>query len=308
VNVASGDDVRPLATSSIRARSRPWALAGVWAWESVLSLVGSAPAVALVRAAYGRHPDADAPLWAPGALPLLGLLSRETNGVRSATTTATVVLLLGIVVGLVPLAALMVSISTATREGRAIGLPRTMERALRLFRPLAILLVVFSTLQGVVALAAFLLGESTQSLTTSFLGEAYAQQLAIGVGAIVLLGAVSLGVAQDLARAAVIRQGRSAMSALTLGMRALRWAPIAIGWSWAWRALASLAPIVPVALLANRIGGRDGIALIVLAVLHQCVIFSRVALRASWLARAMRLVDRFVEDERAEASAAMEVA
>jgi hypothetical protein len=208
----------------------------------------------------------------------------------------------------VPLAALMVAISTATRDGRGIGLPRTLERALRVFRPLAVLLVVFSMLQGLVALAAFLLGESAQSWTSPSLGEAYAQQLAIGVGAAVLLGAVALGVAQDLARAAVIRQGLSAMSALTLGVRALRRAPIAIGWSWAWRALAALAPIVAVALLANRIGGRGGIALIVLAVLHQCVILSRVALRASWLAKAMRVADRFAEYERAEASGAMEAA
>ena len=308
MNVAPSEDVRPLATSSIHARSRPWAVVGVWAWESALAVVGSAPAVALARATYGRHPDADAPLWAPGSLPLLGLLSQETNGIRAASTTATLVLLLGAVVGLLPMASLMVSMSTATREGRRIGLPRTLEHALRVFRPLAALLVLISILQGVAAATAFLLGESTQSWTNSSLGEALAQQLAIGVGATVLLGAVALGVAQDLARAAVIRLGLGAMSALTLSVRALRRKPIAVGWSWAWRGLASLAPVLGVALLASRIGGRGGTALLVLALLHQCVILSRVALRASWLAKAMRLVDGFAEDERAEARAAMEAA
>ena len=87
------------------------------------------------------------------------------------------------------------------------------------------------------------------------------------------------------------------MSALALGARALRRAPIAVGWSWTWRAVASLAPVVAVALLADRIGGRGGIALLVLAVLHQCVVLSRVALRASWLAKAMRTVDRLEPDE-----------
>jgi hypothetical protein len=308
VNVAPTEDVTLRATSSIHARSRPWAVVGVWAWESALSLVGSTPAVALVRAAYGRHPDADAPLWAPGSLPLLGLLSRETNGVRAATTTAAVVLLFGAVVGLVPLAALMISIGTATPKGRGIGLPRTIERALRVFRPLAVLLVIVSILQGIVAATAFLLGESTQSWITPSLGEALAQQLAIGVGATVLLGAVALGVAQDLARAAVIRLGLGAMGALILGVSAVRRAPIAIGWSWAWRALASLAPVVAVALLANRIGGRGGTALFVLGALHQCGVLSRVALRASWLAKAMRLMDRFAGDERADAGAEIEAA
>jgi hypothetical protein len=50
-------------------------------------------------------------------------------------------------------------------------------------------------------------------------------------------------------------------------------------------------PIVAVALLADRIGGRGGVALVVLAALHQSVILSRVALRASWLAKAMRSVE-----------------
>jgi hypothetical protein len=304
VKVAASEDVIPLTRSSIHARSRPWAVVGVWAWESALSLVGSVPAVALVRAAYGRHPDADAPLWAPGSLPLLGLLSRETNGVRAATATAAFVLLLAAVAGLVPMAALMVSISTATREGRGIGGPRTLECALRAFGPLAALLVVISLAQGAAATTAFLLGEGVQSLASRWLGEAFAQQLAGGVGAAVLLGAVALGVAQDLARAAVIRLDLGAMSALALGVRALGRAPIAIGWSWAWRAVAGIAPIVAVSLLADRIGGRAGVALIVLAVLHQSVVLSRVALRASWLAKAIRLIDCVDADERPLASSA----
>jgi hypothetical protein len=104
VTAGPDDDVIALATTSIRARSRPWTVAAVWAWESALALVASLPAVALVRAAYGSHPDADAPLWSPGSLPLLGLLSREANGVRAATTTAAVVLVIGAIAGLVPLA------------------------------------------------------------------------------------------------------------------------------------------------------------------------------------------------------------
>jgi hypothetical protein len=285
------EDVMAVATSSIRARSRPRALVGVWAWETALSLAATLPAVALARAAYGRHPGGDAPLWAPGSLPLLGLLSREANGVHAATTTAAAVLMFGAVAGLVPLAALMISISRATRDGRAIGGARTVDAALRAFRPLAILLVLMGVGQGLVVATAFLVGEGAQSWTSVSLGEARAQELAMTAGAAVLLGAVVLGVMHDLARAAVIRFELGAMTALAVGARALRDAPIAVSWSWAWRALASLAPIVAVALLADRIGGRGGVALLVLAALHQSVILSRVALRASWLAKAMRTVD-----------------
>ncbi len=294
------EDIIPLPTSSIHARSRPRAIIGVWAWESSLALLGCAPAVALVRAAYGRHSEGDAPLWRPGSLPLLGLLSREANGVRAATTTAALTLLLATVAGLVPLAALMFSISRSTLDGRAIGGARSVDGALRMFRPLALLLGVVGVGQGLVVGAAFLLGESALSWTHVSLGEARAQQLAIALGAAVLLGAVALGVVHDLARAAVIRFELRAMPALAVGARALRRRPIAVGWSWTWRLIASLTPLVAVALLADRIGGRGGIALIVLALLHQSVILSRVALRASWLAKAMRTVDGVAASETLE--------
>jgi hypothetical protein len=285
------EDVVPLPAASIRARSRPWAVTGVWAWESALSLVGAVPAVALVRATYGRHPQGDAPLWDPGSLPLLGLLSREANGVRAATTSAALVLLLGSVVGLVPMAALMISISTATRGGRSIGGPRAAEGALRAFRPLALLLAVVWVAQGVVVAVALFLGAGTQSWANRSMGDALAQQMAIGLGAVILIAAVALGLVHDLARAAVVRFGVGTLSALTSGTKALWRAPIAVTWSWIWRALASVVPIVAVSLLADRIGGRGGIALFVLAALHQSVILSRVALRASWLAKAMRTVE-----------------
>jgi hypothetical protein len=45
-------------------------------------------------------------------------------------------------------------------------------------------------------------------------------------------------------------------------------------------------------LVADRVGGRGGFALFFLFVIHQLAIGTRVALRASWLARALRDVDQ----------------
>ncbi len=285
-------DVVRRPTASVHARSRPRAVLGMWAWETALSLAGSLPAAALVRAAYGHHPEGDAPLWDPGALPLLGLLSREANGVRAATTTAAFVLLFGAIAGLVPLAALMISISSATREGRAIGGARTVEAALRKFRSFAQMLALMGVGQGLALAIGFLLGEAIQSSTRSSLGEALAQQLAVAVGVIAIVGALAIGVVHDLARAAAIRLDVRPVAAIVLGSRALRTAPIAVTWSWTWRVALSLAPVIAVGRLADSIGGRGGIALLGLALLHQCVVASRVALRASWLAKTMRTVDR----------------
>src|SRR5260221_8918144 len=95
----------------------------------------------------------------------------------------------------------------------------------------------------------------------------------------------------DLARRAVVRFRLSAFRALALATRSFRRTPASLCWSWGWRALVSLAPVAAAAALAEGIGGRGGIALVVLALVHQAVVLARVALRASWLARAVRVVD-----------------
>jgi hypothetical protein len=293
----ASEPVVPLATPSIRARARPRALLGVWAWESVLALLASWPVSALVRASYGRHPLGDAPLWDAGALPLLGLLAREANGVRAATGAACVVLALGVLAGLVPLAALMIAIASAMPDGRPIGGARAIAGALRAFRPFGRLLLLVGIAQGLVVGVAILFGEGTQ-VWAGALGEARAQQLAIAVAGAILLSAVVLGIMHDLARAAVVRLELGAASAFGVGARAFRHAPIGVAWSWSWRGLASIVPVVVVAVLADRLGGRGGMALVVLAVAHQAVVLSRVALRASWLAKALRTVGHFAASER----------
>jgi hypothetical protein len=123
------------------------------------------------------------------------------------------------------------------------------------------------------------------------LGEASAQLVAGAVGAVFLVGLSAVGVAHDLARAAVIRFQVSGLRGALLGARAFRASPVHLWWSWAWRAAAAAAPVAAVAAAATAMGGRGGIALLLLAVLHQAVIVSRIALRASWLGRALRSVD-----------------
>ena len=262
----------------------------MWMWQSALALLGSWPAAALVRGAYGRHPRGDAPLWDGGSLALLGFLSREANGARAAIAAAGVALVVGALAGLLPMGALTMSMAHATREGRAIGAARAIGCALSAFRPFGLLLVVVGVAQGLVVAAAILIGEAAEGLGHAGLGEARAEELGIGVGSIIVLSAVALGVVHDLARAAVVRFDVSGMRALAVGVRTARMAPIAVAWAWSWRALAAVAPILGVAAVADRIGGRGGFALVGLAALHQCVVLSRVALRASWLARALRAV------------------
>jgi len=294
-----------LTTPSMRARRHPRAVLAVWAWESALALLASWPAASLVRAVYGDDPRGDAPLWTPGGHALLDFVLHEQHGLRGAMTGATLVLVVGAVAGLVPMTALMTSIAFATRDRRAAGFIRCVTEGLRHFRRMLVLLVIASVVQALVIGAGSGLGSVVEGWAHG-MGEPRAQQLEGLVLAVFLLAASAVGVAHDLARAAVVRFDVRGLRALALGVRTLRLSPLPLWWSWAWRALASVAPVVAVAAVAGRLGGSPGVAaLVFLLVLHQSVVLARVALRASWLAKALRAVDgalrrvRDVEPQRA---------
>jgi len=280
-----------LTTASMRARRHPRAVLAVWAWESVLALLAAWPAASLVRAAYGDDPRGDAPLWTPGGHALLDFALSEQHGLRGVTTGAVLVLVVGAVGGLVPMAALMTSIAYATRERRAAGFIRCLTEGLRRFRPMLVLLVVALVAQALVLGVGAAAGTLVESWAHGSMGEARAEQLQGFVLALFLLGASAVGVAHDLARAAVVRFEVRGARALVLGVRTLRLAPLPLWWSWAWRALASVAPVVAVAAVAGPLGSRGAAALLFLVVLHQSVVLARVAFRASWLAKALRAVD-----------------
>lgn len=287
----SRDELVLLTTPAVRARRHPRAIAAMWAWQTLLALLASLPATALAKAAWHGDLGGDAPLWAPGAHALLDWLWHDAHGVRALLSASEIVLALGSVAGLVPMAALMIAMTYATRDRKAAGFARSVAGGLRAFLPMLVLLVVAGLLQALVVGAGALLGYLVEGWAHASLGEARAQQLE-GVVLVVFLGMASaVGVIHDLARAAVVRFKVRGLRAFALGTRTFRLAPVSLWWSWAWRGLASIAPVLAAAAVAGRLGGRGGLGLAFLFVLHQSVVVARVALRASWLARALRAVD-----------------
>jgi hypothetical protein len=281
-----------LTTGAIRARRHPWALAGLWGWQTVLAVGVSWPATSLVRAVYGSGPRGDATLWDAGGHAMLDFLWHGARGITPVAATGEFVLIVGAVAGLMPMAAAMFAMAYATRDSPAAGFVRSVAGALRAMPSLLLLLVVVGLMQAIAAGIGFVLAETVEAWAHTGLGEARAQRMGIGVGLVFVALVSGLGVMHDLARAVVVRSRTSALRALVLGAQTFGRAPLPIWWSWAWRALLSLAPVLAAAALAARIGGRGGVALLLLAFLHQGVVLSRVALRASWLAEALRSVDR----------------
>jgi hypothetical protein len=285
------DELVLVTTPAVHARRHPRAIAAMWAWQTVLALLAAIPVAGVARAAWHGDPNGDAPLWAPGGHALLDWLWHDAHGLRASVGGAEVVLALGAVAGLVPMAALMIALAYATRDRKAAGFVRSVGGGLRAFPPMLMLLVVFGLLQGLVVGAGGLLAHLVEAWAHGGMGEARAQQLE-GVVLLVFLGLASaVGVVHDLARAAVIRFKVKGLRAMGLGARTFRLSAMSLWWSWAWRALASIAPVLAAAAVAGQLGGRGGAGLLFLFVLHQSVVGSRVALRASWLARALRGVD-----------------
>jgi hypothetical protein len=276
-------------TGPMRARHHPLAILSVWAWQSALAWLASWPAASLVRAAYGNDPRGDSVLWTSGSHALLDFLWREAHGASVVVRGAAVVVLASAVAGLVPTAALMVAMAR-TQEAPRVTFARAVGDGLRALPALVLLLVVVTLAEAVAAGAGLLAGELTEGFAHAGLGEAHAEELGAVVSLPFLLITAAIGVTHDLARATVVVRSTSAMRALAAGAFEFAAAPLALGWSWGWRAVLALALIALVAPVSGHLGGRGGAALVLLALVHQAVILGRVALRASWLATALRHV------------------
>ncbi len=280
-----------LSNDAIRARHRPYAIGLLWAWQTALGIVAVWPLVAAVNAAYGSHPKGDAPLFSPGALPLLDLLVHSRRLVSPLVVHAGLVVAVAVALGLVPTAAVLASLMLTTRRLKPPPLFELLVRALVAFQPMALVLLVTTLLEVSLVFAGVLLGGWVETHFYVRWGEARAEQAGWAAAAMVFLLALVAGVVEDVARAGIVRFRVRALPALILALRTFGSAPFSLSWSWAWRTLASLVPVAFGSLVAERIGGRGGVALVWLAVVHQTIILSRTALRVSWLARAMRAVD-----------------
>jgi hypothetical protein len=271
--------------SAYRARAHPRAIAGVWAWQACFALLAAWPAASLVRSVFASDPRGDAALWEPGGAALLDFLWHDTPGAVAAVDGALLVVLVAMAAGWLPLAALMAAMAGA-RSIRT-GVARSALATFRVLPTFVRCALVVVAAQGATLGAGAFLASLVEGWTRGRLGEAPAQRLALAVGLPFVLGALALGVAHDLARSVIVVRGRGAVAGLTEGWRLYRSAPAGLSLSWAWRSIASIAAVGLAGVLAAHTGaGAAGF--VVLVVVHQGVALLRVALRASWLARAMR--------------------
>jgi hypothetical protein len=285
-------DTRLLLVSNdaMRARRRPLALLVYYLYQLAISLFVAWPIARGLGIAFGGHPRGDSVLFDDGGWALLALRTAWERASPAVSGLLLLAVVGGAVLGLVPVAAVLASLSHATPETRA---PRPRHLApyvVAAFRPLLILLAVGSALElalGAVGLWAF--GATREALENR--GAARADEIAVLAAGFVLLVVSIVVVLHDLARAAVVRYRTGAWPAVRAALKTLRHGTLRVWWSWAWRGLASLVLMGLVMWALPFFGSHGTKSLVAIALLHQVVVASRVALRTSWLARALRAVD-----------------
>jgi hypothetical protein len=285
------DELVLLSNDSIRARRRPWAIAALWGWQAAFAMLVALPISSGVSGIWGSSPDGDAPLWEPGGFDFLHTVFDE-HALRSFVPSVFLVILCAAaVLELVPLGALLASIAFVTRARRPPPTAAVVARSWQASPTFAALLGIAALVQLLLVGSAVVMFFAISHGLMDDLGKPRADQIAIVVAG--LLGAVTafVGIVHDLARAAAIRFRVRTVRAIRLAMNTVARGVLPLLWSWGWRAGAGLAPLAVGALVAARLGGRGGSALWALAIVHQLAALARVALRASWLAKAIRAVD-----------------
>ena len=273
-------------TTSLGARRRPVAILAVYVIEALVAWVLASPWVEAISAVMGRHPDGDRALWwQRGHVLLVDVVMRNGPMLASILHGTFIALAAWYVVSLLPLGALLAALSDEER----FSIRRASARAGELFGRLTLLQFLSATtgaaalgLVGIIP-AIILKGQTANMLPrTAFIVTIV--PLVVALFVLLFLWAFF-----DLARALVARHDVTAIRACVLAARAPR-AVLALMAVATPRWVASLGMIGFAAAAAS---GSSSIALIALA--HQAAAFVRVALRASVLARALRISDSVID-------------
>ncbi len=281
----------------IRARRAPAFVLLVFFWELTWALLVATPVHAWAKRVWGAHPDGDAVLFRPGGRELSLWIASGDDATSVVIRTTVILLVAGVVIGQIPLGALVASLVRRVRAAQALAV------GVRAWLPLLGVLVLAGAIEGML-LALGLFGASAlDAALRDRLGDARAFGVRLAVFGLFVIFAAIVGVIADLARVAIGRhvaerdpdaEPESGLTVLRIGIRAaLATSRRALGralLAWGWRAALGLALLALGMAAGSLAGSSGGATLFAVFVAHQAVVLVRTALRASWLANALRLV------------------
>ncbi len=283
-----------LPADAIGASRRPGVLCALWLLRAALAVAIAAPFGAIAEHALGAFPRGDAMLFEPGGMYLVEVSRVGHLGLAAASREALLIALVAAYLGLVPLAA---ELDALGRSGR-VTLASSLSAGLRPLGALSWLLG--ASVAATVALA-FLAGAVVTAIggaVNVHASDRTVDLVRLSIVAVAAACAVAVGVVHDFARAAAVRTGSAALTALYAGAATFGRAPLRAVWNWALWAVTALAVVALATVATARIGVATGPRFAAVAVVHQVAALALVFLRASWLAWVLARVA-----ERADASA-----
>jgi hypothetical protein len=278
-----------------RARRRGGTIALVYAVHACIALVIAWPQSGLLSDRTAALPGGDRVLFEPGGLYLLEAFRLSYPSMVSAARGDLLLLVLAGYLGLLPLGALVTALDRPAR----VDLRELIAGAGACFGRYSVLLGLALLSMGF-ATAACLLSAGALGLSPLSLPDTRGGAVAL-VAAYSVLGLLLsvLGVLHDLARASVVRHDADVWSALSLAASTLRQRPVHVLIGWAARTAAGLALVGASIAFAAAVSIVPAGGFFAIAFLDQLVAAALVALRASWLALALRLVgDQGLSGER----------
>jgi hypothetical protein len=287
----------PADDSEIGLRRRPSAALLLWGWRLLAAWLVAAPLARAVAAAGAGHlADGDAALFEPGGQLLVETLRVGGATLGAALQSAVGLLLVVGALGLLPLAAVLVSLAHRGRlrfgdwAGRAAA-----------HLPAFVLLSLLTLLSQALALVAWGLVAGGASAALESVVDERSRDVALVAALLPGLALVlGLGLAEDLGRARVVRHGASGWSSwlAALGLLLRRPGPALLGWLTpaAWAVAAVVAAEIAVrAIDVSRAGAARPWAAFAV---HQAAALALAAARVAWLGRALQLVGVPSEDAR----------
>jgi hypothetical protein len=280
--------VKPLAPGRIRARRRPGAILLLWAFRLLGAWLVAAPVADAYSSGLGHLPGGDAVVFEAGGTYLLEALRLNSHQLLAAIRQGLWALLVMGAAGLVPLCALLVALCHAGRLRAGEWSHRTASHLPTLAALVALTLLVQVALGILAALG--LLGLRQPGHCA--LGPPGAQWPLLALVFVAAVLCLTVGVLSDLARAAAVLHGAGVAAACRLALRTARGCPTRVLLDWLTPAIWSLLAVAAAAILVHalRVQAAAGWRLLAVFSLHQLTALLLVALRANWLARALRAV------------------
>lgn len=273
----------PLRETHPAAFRRMGLVALVYVYRLIASLLLAAPIVAVGSSAISGQPRGDAVLWDAGSIMLFEVMRIGGRSAPALGLPSLVALALVMIFGLVMFAALVAGL------GRRGPLPAgyLAERAFAKVGTLAILWGVGQVAEVVLGGLVFLLG--AKLLQALDLDPRATDTARVALAAVALLAAGAGGVIRDLAMVITVNDDARFYTACQRALHAVGRAPLRVALAYAVRAVPTAAVIV---FGAWYVGRRGDAGAAIPFLIHQAAIAIAVFLHASWLASAMRLVER----------------